>query len=509
MSAQPARLPPQIAFIIGNEACERFSFYGMRNLLSTFLAGSVFYAYLPEAERTLAAKDVFHTFVIGVYFFPLLGGWLADRWLGKYPTILWLSLVYTAGHALLAIFEGNKYGFYAGLGLIALGSGGIKPCVSAFVGDQFHQGNKHLAKFVFDAFYWTINFGSFFATLLAPVLLRSYGPSVAFGVPGVLMALATLVFWLGRNRYVRVPPARSSDQDGFFSVAWRVATGAPEGLVALVAGWTLAAMALLLVPWLGLVACLCLALVVGLGTLSVVTWWRLPTSQEPPEVVDGARAVLRLLVVFALVTPFWSLFDQKATTWVFQAGLMTKPTWFHPAQMQALNPALVMLLIPLNNLAIYPLLRRLGYEPTPLRRMTMGIALAGLSWVVVAGLQVWLDRGITVSIAWQVLPYLVLTLGEVLVSTTGLEFAYSQAPAQMKGTLMSLWNLAVTVGNLWVLLSNAIVRSPATEVALSGAPVSVTVVQMLAFAGFAFVAAALFGAYARTYPLRDHYRPVN
>jgi POT family proton-dependent oligopeptide transporter len=140
--------------------------------------------------------------------------------------------------------------------------------------------------------------------------------------------------------------------------------------------------------------------------------------------------------------------------------------------------------------------------------MTTGIVLAGLSWVVVAGLQLWLDRGESVSITWQVLPYVVLTLGEVLVSTTGLEFAYSQAPAQMKGTLMSLWYLAVTVGNLWVLLSNAIVRSPATEVALSGAPVSVTVVQMLAFALFAFVAAGLFGAYARTYPLRDYYRPV-
>ena len=97
-----ARLPRQIPFIIGNEACERFSFYGMRNILVQFLVSSVILAYVPEAERQGVAKDVFHSFVIGVYFFPLLGGWLSDRFFGKYNTVLWFSLVYCAGHACLA-----------------------------------------------------------------------------------------------------------------------------------------------------------------------------------------------------------------------------------------------------------------------------------------------------------------------------------------------------------------------------------------------------------------------
>src|SRR5688572_23264681 len=121
------RLPPQIAYIIGNEGCERFSFYGMRNILTAFLAGYLF-TYLPEAERDPAAKEVFHTFVIGVYFFPLLGGFVADQIAGKYRTIFWLSLVYCVGHACLAAFESHETGFYTGLFLIALGSGGIKPC---------------------------------------------------------------------------------------------------------------------------------------------------------------------------------------------------------------------------------------------------------------------------------------------------------------------------------------------------------------------------------------------
>jgi POT family proton-dependent oligopeptide transporter len=96
-----APIPKQIRYIIGNEGCERFSFYGMRNILTVFLVSSLL-LYLPEGERERSAKDVFHTFVIGVYFFPLLGGWLADRFYGKYNTIFWLSLVYCAGQACLA-----------------------------------------------------------------------------------------------------------------------------------------------------------------------------------------------------------------------------------------------------------------------------------------------------------------------------------------------------------------------------------------------------------------------
>src|SRR5207248_9281642 len=128
------------------------------------------------------------------------------------------SLVYCVGQACLAMFVTNRLGFYIGLGLIALGSGGIKPCVAAFVGDQFDQRNKHRAKVVFDAFYWIINFGSFFASLLMPVFLRHLGPAVAFGIPGLLMLIATLIFVLGRRLYVRVPPA-PPHPDSFLRVA--------------------------------------------------------------------------------------------------------------------------------------------------------------------------------------------------------------------------------------------------------------------------------------------------
>src|SRR5205085_2407078 len=200
-----APIPRQIRYIIGNEGCERFSFYGMRNILTVFLVTSLL-IYLPESDRASAAKDVFHTFVMGVYFFPLLGGWLADRFFGKYHTILWFSLIYSVGQGCLAAFWDDRTGFYTGLALVALGSGGIKPLVSSFMGDQFDSRTKHLAKLVFDAFYWIINFGSFFASLTMPWFLRELGPRIAFGIPGILMLISTLVFYSGRARYVMVPP---------------------------------------------------------------------------------------------------------------------------------------------------------------------------------------------------------------------------------------------------------------------------------------------------------------
>ena len=236
------------------------------------------------AERAPHAKEIFHLFAMAVYFTPLFGGYLADRHWGKYRTILWLSLVYSAGHALLAIFDDQPNGFYLGLALIALGSGGIKPCVASFVGDQFTASQKSLLPKIFAAFYWSINIGSFIASLFIPKLLRYYGPSVAFGVPGVLMLVATIVFWLGRKHYREIPPT-PHDPDSFLRVVRSaLAAKAPGG-----AGGT---------------------------------WLDRARGAHPDEAVDGAKAVVGVLKIFAFIPFFWMLFDQKASAWVLQAKTM-------------------------------------------------------------------------------------------------------------------------------------------------------------------------------------------
>lgn len=201
-----ATMPPGIPYIIGNEAAERFSYYGMRTILVVFMT-----QYLLGRDGQLStmsadeAKTWYHTWSTVVYFTPLFGALLSDWLWGKYKTIITLSIVYCLGHIALAMDE-TRLGLAVGLTLIAIGSGGIKPCVSAHVGDQFGPKNRHLISRVFSWFYFAINLGAFASTLATPVLLQSYGPSVAFGIPGALMILATFVFWLGRNSFVHIPP---------------------------------------------------------------------------------------------------------------------------------------------------------------------------------------------------------------------------------------------------------------------------------------------------------------
>ena len=185
------QLPQGIPYIIGNEAAERFSFYGMKAILVVFMT-----KYLLDSSGNKAlmgdeqAKGYYHMFTSAVYFTPILGALIADALWGKYRTILVLSVVYCAGHLTLALDE-SRLGLALGLGLIALGSGGIKPCVSAHVGDQFGRSNQTLLEKIFGWFYFSINLGAFASTLLTPWLLQNYGSHVAFGVPGILMALAT------------------------------------------------------------------------------------------------------------------------------------------------------------------------------------------------------------------------------------------------------------------------------------------------------------------------------
>src|SRR6267142_3432331 len=204
---QVTRMPRGIPYIVGNEAAERFSYYGMRSILVVFMTKYVLdrsgHLDLMSPEE---AKSAYHFFTSSVYLLPFLGAILADAFLGKFKTIMILSIVYCVGHFTLAM-DSTRLGLALGLGLIALGAGGIKPCVSATVGDQFNQSNQHLIPRVYGWFYFSINFGSAFATWWIPYLLDKRGPHWAFAMPGVFMLLATIIFWLGRKKFIHVPPA--------------------------------------------------------------------------------------------------------------------------------------------------------------------------------------------------------------------------------------------------------------------------------------------------------------
>ena len=408
-------LPGGIPYIVGNEAAERFSFYGMRGILVVFMT-----TFLAQPGGALdpfsedQAKEYFHLFISAAYFTPLLGGLIADTWLGKYRTILALSLVYCAGHACLAFMgvTGNTHTWlFLGLGLVALGSGGIKPCVSAHVGDQFGKTNAHWLPKVYTWFYLSINLGAFASGILTPWLLRAtagekvpgwisflvgeksqgeilFGPHWAFGVPGVLMALATLVFWMGRNKFIHIQPPK--DPRDYFRETF---TG------------------------------------------------------------EGIRAMGRISMVVVFIILFWSLFDQMGSTWFYQAKELDRVLpllgiELFPEHINAVvNPLFILLLIPVFNRAIYPAIDKV-FPLTPLRKIGIGLFLATLSFAIIGSVDMALAAGYKPNIGWQILACAAMTSGEIMVSITGLEFCYTQSPKQMKSFILSMYLLAVSMGNL-------------------------------------------------------------
>jgi proton-dependent oligopeptide transporter, POT family len=421
-------MPTGVPYIVGNELAERFSYYGMKTILVVFMTH-----HLKDAAGGTApmnaeeAKAWYHAFTATAYFFPVLGAILSDAFLGKYRTIMALSIVYCLGHLALAMDE-TKLGLTIGLSLIALGSGGIKPCVSAHVGDQFGKTNQNLLERVFGWFYFSINFGSFFSTLLTPVLLENYGPRVAFGLPGVFMLLATIVFWLGRNHFAHIPPA-------------------------------------------------------GMGFVREVFS------------IEGIKLLGRVIGLVLFIAMFWALYDQNGSAWVLQAERMDLEflghTWL-PSQVQAINPILVMILIPLMSYVVYPQVTKV-FSLTPLRKIGIGFFLTVTTFLISAHIETRLDAGEKVNIGWQLFAFLVLTVAEVLVYGTGLEFFYAQAPNRLKSLVMALFLLSVSLGNVFTSLVNVWVQNPDGSSKLSGAS------YYLFFAGLMFVTSLLYIFYAALY----------
>ncbi len=506
-------LPRQTIFIVGNEACERFSFYGMRSILALYMTGMLM---MTESE----AVEVMHLFSALIYILPLLGAWIADRFLGRYRTILYISLFYCLGHGVLALadvtesLEMRRNILLLGLFIIALGAGGIKPCVSAFVGDQVDGQPSQVMTRVYAAFYWSINLGSFFSFLVIPFIRQTWGYSWAFAIPGIFMAVATFIFWCGRKMYRHKEPTHADFLPTLFCRIFRGAKTACEQygganvakatdtairiaafivlapIVVLLAGQCqeggakLASLlgcgeiaaslcgliAMLLYVAALIFAALHLAATRGLnnffGTVgSMLYMGREATkARYSAQQIADTRGLLRVLVVFTLIIPFWSLYDQTMSSWVLQ-GKEMQPVQlfahfrFGAEEMQSINPLLVMIFVPLLTLLVYP---HIGRWSTPLRRMSIGIVLAGISYGAVAWLQSRLDTGEQLCILWQSLPYFLITISEILVSTTGLEYAYTAAGKTMKSTVLSFWYISTTLGNALVIYMTSLVDDPAS-----------------------------------------------
>ncbi|XP_072931088.1 peptide transporter family 1-like isoform X2 [Epargyreus clarus] len=357
MEVKSAKLPypKAVGFIVTNEFCERFSYYGMRTILSLYLRDKLGYS-------DNGATVIYHVFTMFAYFFPVLGAMIADGWLGRFRTILYLSLVYATGSVLISVTAMPPVNLpqleftIVALLLIAFGTGGIKPCVSAFGGDQFKlpEQERYLGYF-FSLFYFAINAGSLISTFLTPILradVKCFGEndcySLAFGVPGILMVVSILFFVAGKRLYIIKNPAGN--------VLGRVFT------------------------------CISHAVFKSCKTKEKREHW-LDHADDKFDggLIEDIKSLLRVLVLFIPLPVFWALFDQQGSRWTFQADRMQQDigSWTLKAdQMQVLNPLLILVFIPLFEVAIYPFLTWCKLIRKPLHKMIWGGVLAACAFVI-------------------------------------------------------------------------------------------------------------------------------
>jgi proton-dependent oligopeptide transporter, POT family len=479
-TAHADQMPPGIPYIIANEFAERFCFYGINAILAVYMTQ---FMHFGQAEATVWQS----LFKFAAYFFPLIGAIISDVFWGKYRTIMTLAIVYCAGCTVLAS-GGGPTTLAVGLGLMALGTGGIKPCVSTNVGDQFTSKNQHLIERAFSYFYLSINAGSSVSIYFCPIWLNAYGPKVAFGVPAAMMGLATVVFWLGRARFVVVPPAMTH--------------GANRGILLFLVG---------LLPVLGISAWIfdvvgpdyrtLAALITLLALLVLVVYLSLNTGLKnalPRELLvwmkeaftgPALKQITGLAIIYYIfIAMFWCLWDQSnGQTWTLQAtsDLMDKHLFgflsgipafkglagfqLLPSQIQVVNGLFILGMVPIFTFVIYPVMGKF-FTVTPLRKIGIGLFVIASSYLIMANIENHIMHGETVSLWWQILAYVVLTAAEVLISITALEFSYKQAPLKVKSFIMAVtYLLAVSIGNAFTAQVNgAMVKALPTQAITTG-----------------------------------------
>lgn len=374
--------PTGFWFVFWGELAERASFYGMRTVLALYLTEVLLFSKSGGAS-------VMQFFIAACYVAPLLGGYLADRWLGRFKTILYFSAPYIAGHLILGGIQ-NRTAMFIALGFLALGSGSIKPNTSTLMGQLYEEQKKEaLLTEAFSYFYAAINIGAALSSLSLPWVRDQFGYSVALAIPAALMGAAFLAFALGRRFYPQEDVQRKPV--------------------------------------------------------------KLPP--KTPEQRAAERATLaRIAPVFALIAVFWFVYDQSASTWIYFAKDHVDLTVFPgvkmtPEQPQALNPVFIVALTPIFNwLWDFWKRKRGGVDVPDTRKMLIGFGIVIACMATMAGAGYLAEFG-KVSVWLMILAVFVITLAELCVSVVGLEFAYTQALPGTKSTVTAAFLFTVFVGD--------------------------------------------------------------
>jgi len=445
--------PRGLGLLFLTEMWERFSFYGLRPLLVLFMAAAL--ADGGFGFDRPAASAIVGIYAASVYLASLPGGWIADRWLGLRRAILIGAVLITSGHLAIGVsgLAGAGVGktfFFLGLVLIVLGTGLLKPNISAIVGDLYPEGGARRDA-GFSIFYMGINTGAFLGQLVTGYLGERVSWHWGFGAAGVGMLFGLLVFWLKAKDMlgtlgqdiVRDPnPAVQAKREG------AVRNYTIAGLVALALVFVLASTGVVALDPQAIGGAMTFVLVgIAVAFFSFLFAFGGLTRDEKRR-----SGVIFVLFVFAAI--FWAAFEQAPTSLQLFAndftdrnffGFEIPATWF-----QTVNSAFIILFSPVIA-ALWIMLAKRNIDLSSPAKFALGLALAGVGFLVMlfaANRVVASGGSVLVSPWWLIISYFFQTMGELFVSPVGLSSMTKLAPRRYLGQMMGIWFLAALVGNL-------------------------------------------------------------
>jgi POT family proton-dependent oligopeptide transporter len=442
--------PRGLSTLFFTEMWERFSFYGLRPLLILFMTAAI-------NDSGFAFERGYASAIVGiyagsVYLSSLPGGWVADRLLGLRRAIFWGAVLISCGHLSIGVasFALSKTPFFVGLVLIVLGTGLLKPNISAIVGDLYPEGGARRDA-GFSIFYMGINTGSFFGQIVTGLLGETIGWHWGFGAAGVGMLVGLAWYWVAAGRTlgdIGMEPARHPDP----AIQSRRER---HGMLALVVGLAL------------------LTLVIVLASTGAVVIDPQYVGQRMAYVLvglavaffaymfmaggltsDEKKRVVVIFVLFVFAAAFWAAFEQAPTSLNLFARDFTDRTigsfeipslWF-----QSVNAGFIIVFAPAFA-AMWVALSQRGLDLSSPAKFALGLALAGIGFaLMVPAANIVLASGgaVKVSAWWLTFSYLFQTFGELSLSPVGLSSMTKLSPRRYVGQMMGVWFLASSLGNL-------------------------------------------------------------
>ena len=439
--------PKGLYTLFATEMWERFSYYGMRSLLVLYLTATVVNGGFGLDEA--AALEIYAIFTGLVYLTPILGGWVSDNLLGQRKTVYIGGLVMAIGQFIMATGafmhewdpEFRAFVSHFGLGVLILGNGFFKPNISTMVG-EFYDDNDPMKDSAFNIFYLGINLGAILGTFIAGGLGENVDWGWGFLTAGVGMVIS--VFWLNaRERTLEhygLPPDTPKDQNKLDAKDWRDIAiwviGLVLGIIVLMNIWDfLPDSATTIITYVGFTAIILgLGYIISKGTNGAEEWSRM--------------AVIIVLALFNII--FWAGFEQAGGTFSLFAknntdrmmfGWEMPATWF-----QNVNSLAILIGAPLfAGLWLY--LDKKGWNPRTPIKFAIGLALAAVAFWVMTQASHAADGGDLVSPFWLVGVYVLLTLGELMLSPIGLSMITKLAPGKLVSVVMGLWMASFAAGN--------------------------------------------------------------